>query len=43
MKKGLIYLEQYCIIDIVLEASWSSGQDVALSRRKHGFDSRTGC
>ena len=23
-------------------ARWSSGQDTALSRRKHGFDSRTG-
>ena len=22
---------------------WSSGQDVALSRRKHGFESRTNC
>lgn len=24
-------------------ARWSSGQDAALSRRKHGFDSRTDC
>ena len=25
------------------EARWSSGQDVALSRRKQRFDSATGC
>ena len=24
-------------------ARWSRGQDAALSRRKHGFDSRTSC
>ena len=30
--------------DAVLEmADWSSGQDVALSRRKQGFDSPTNC
>ena len=33
---------QYDILFYVDTARWSSGQDVSLSRWKHGFDSRTG-
>ena len=31
-----------CRLDLYKMACWSSGQDDALSRRKPGFDSRTG-
>ena len=31
-----------CRLDLQIKACWSSGQDDALSRRKPGFDSRTG-
>ena len=33
----------YCFVScsIPYNARWSSGQDIALSRRNHGFDSRT--
>ena len=34
-----MYSFEYTPLDV---ASWSSGQDDALSRRKPGFDSRTG-
>ncbi len=39
-KKGLHFWYRH---DIIIEVRWSSGQDAALSRRKHGFDSRTDC
>ncbi len=41
-KKHLHFLSSRDTILMVM-VRWSSGQDAALSRRKHGFDSRTDC
>ena len=42
IKKLLTFLFWCGILNTVDTARWSSGQDVSLSRWKHGFDSRTG-
>ena len=41
-KKHLHFFSGRATILMVM-VRWSSGQDAALSRRKHGFDSRTDC